>query len=101
MRYVKRYLHSDGRMIVAEVSKSPARDKAGKTLYFIISERDITEERMLTAQLSHQALHDPLTGLANRALLDDRLAQAHSRIMRQNGSRRALTARPRRLQRRQ
>ena len=84
-RYVKRYLHRDGRTIIAEVSKSPARDKTGKTLYFIISERDITEERMLTAQLSHQALHDPLTGLANRALLDDRLAQAHSRIMRQGG----------------
>jgi diguanylate cyclase (GGDEF)-like protein/PAS domain S-box-containing protein len=84
-RYVKRYLHKDGRMIVAEVSKSPARDKTGKTLYFIISERDITEERLLTAQLSHQALHDPLTGLANRTLLDDRLAQAHSRIVRQNG----------------
>ncbi|MGB8197839.1 MAG: EAL domain-containing protein [Acidimicrobiales bacterium] len=84
-RYVKRYLHKDGHMIVAEVSKSPARDKTGKTLYFIISERDITEERMLTAQLSHQALHDPLTGLANRTLLDDRLAQAHSRIIRQNG----------------
>jgi diguanylate cyclase (GGDEF)-like protein/PAS domain S-box-containing protein len=83
--YVKRYLHKDGRMIIAEVSKSPARDKTGKTLYFIISERDITEERMLTAQLSHQALHDPLTGLANRALLDDRLAQAHSRILRQGG----------------
>src|SRR3984957_3718492 len=85
VRYVKRYLHSDGRMIVAEVSKSPARDKTGKTLYFIISERDITEERLLTAQLSHQALHDPLTGLANRALLDDRLAQAHSRIIRHDG----------------
>ncbi|MGD0691468.1 MAG: PAS domain S-box protein [Acidimicrobiales bacterium] len=85
VRYVKRYLHSDGRMIVAEVSKSPARDKAGKTMYFIISERDITEERTLTAQLSHQALHDPLTGLANRALLDDRLAQAHSRVLRQDG----------------
>jgi Amt family ammonium transporter len=85
VRYVKRYLHKDGQMIIAEVSKSPARDKTGKTLYFIISERDITEERMLTAQLSHQALHDPLTGLANRALLDDRLAQAQSRILRQGG----------------
>lgn len=85
VRYVKRYLHRDGRMIIVEVSKSPARDRAGKTMYFIISERDITEERMLTAQLSHQALHDPMTGLANRALLDDRLAQAHSRILRQGG----------------
>jgi diguanylate cyclase (GGDEF)-like protein/PAS domain S-box-containing protein len=85
VKYVKRYLHSDGRLIVAEVSKSPARDEAGKTLYFIISERDITEERKLTAQLSHQALHDPLTGLANRALFDDRLSQAHARVMRQGG----------------
>lgn len=85
MKYVKRYLHSDGRLIVVEVSKSPARDEAGKTLYFIISERDITEERKLTAQLSYQALHDPLTGLANRALFDDRLSQAHSRVMRHGG----------------
>lgn len=85
IRYVKRYIHKDGRLIVAEVSKSPARDESGKTLYFIISERDITEERMLTAQLSHQALHDPLTGLANRALFDDHLEQAHSRILRRGG----------------
>ncbi len=85
VKYVKRDLHSDGRLIGAEVSKSPARDESGNTLYFIISERDITEERKLTAQLSHQALHDPLTGLANRALFDDRLSQAHSRIMRQGG----------------
>lgn len=84
-RYVKRYLHKDGRMIIAEVSKSPARDKLGNTAYFIISERDITEERLLTAQLSHQALHDPLTGLANRTLFDDRLSQTHLRIMRQGG----------------
>ena len=77
--YVKRYLYEDGRVIVAEVSRSPARDAEGKTMYFIISERDITEERVLSAQLSHLALHDPLTGLANRALFDDRLAQAHAR----------------------
>jgi PAS domain S-box-containing protein len=49
LRYVKRYLHKDGRVIVAEVSRSPARDAEGKTMYFIISERDITEERVLTA----------------------------------------------------
>jgi diguanylate cyclase (GGDEF)-like protein/PAS domain S-box-containing protein len=85
VRYVKRYLHKDGRVIVAEVSRSPARDAQGKTMYFIISERDITEERALTAQLSHLALHDPLTGLANRALFDDRLEQAHSRVLRQGG----------------
>jgi diguanylate cyclase (GGDEF)-like protein/PAS domain S-box-containing protein len=84
-RYVKRYLHKDGRVIVVEVSRSPALDEAGKTLYFVISERDITEEQALSVQLSHQALHDPLTGLANRALFDDRLAQAHARAQRHKG----------------
>jgi diguanylate cyclase (GGDEF)-like protein/PAS domain S-box-containing protein len=84
-RYTKRYLRKDGRVIFVEVSRSPARDAQGKTMYFIISERDITEERALTARLSHQALHDPLSGLANRALFLDRLAQAHARIVRQGG----------------
>jgi len=58
-RYVKRYLRKDGRIIYVEVSRSPARDAEGHTLYFVISERDITEERVLTEELSHQALHDP------------------------------------------
>ena len=84
-RYVKRYLRKDGRVIDVEVSRSPARDADGKILYFVFSERDITEERALAAQLSHQALHDPLTGLANRALFEDRLAQAHGRVVRQGG----------------
>jgi diguanylate cyclase (GGDEF)-like protein/PAS domain S-box-containing protein len=85
VRYVKRYLRKDGRIIVSEVSRSPARDASGKILYFVSSERDITEERALAEQLSHQALHDSLTGLANRALFEDRLTQAHARIARQGG----------------
>ncbi len=85
VRYVKRYQRKDGRVIVSEVSRSVARDASGRTLYFVASERDVTEERALTAQLSHQALHDPLTGLANRTLFDDRLAQAHARITRNGG----------------
>jgi diguanylate cyclase (GGDEF)-like protein/PAS domain S-box-containing protein len=85
MRYIKRYLRKDGRIIVSEVSRSPARDSTGKILYFVSSERDITEERALAEQLSHQALHDSLTGLANRALFEDRLTQAHARIARQGG----------------
>ena len=61
------------------------RNGGERSVDFIISERDITEERVLTAQLSHLALHDPLTGLANRALFDDRLAPARARVVRQGG----------------
>jgi len=85
VRYVKRYLHKDGHVLVAEVSRSAARDADGNALYYVFSERDITEERALSAQLSHQALHDSLTGLANRTLFDDRLSQAHATIVRKGG----------------
>ena len=82
-RYGKRFLHKNGRIVVAEVSICAARDEAGVAINFISSVRDITEERALAAQLSYQALHDPLTGLANRALFDDRLVQARSRTARE------------------
>lgn len=81
-RYVKRYLRKDGRLIVVEVLRSPARDEEGNILYNVISERDITDERTLADQLSHQALHDTLTGLSNRALFNDRLEQARSKMSR-------------------
>ena len=43
------------------------------------------EHRQLTRRLSYQAQHDPLTGLPNRALLEDRLRQALTLARRQGG----------------
>src|SRR5205085_2091313 len=44
------------------------------------------ERKRLEAQLSHRALHDPLTGLPNRALFLDRLGVALDRSRRNNAS---------------
>jgi len=46
----------------------------------VIDSRDITERKRLEAKLEHQALHDDLTGLANRALFRDRTDHALARL---------------------
>jgi diguanylate cyclase (GGDEF)-like protein/PAS domain S-box-containing protein len=43
---------------------------------------DTSEQKRLEAQLLHDALHDPLTGLANRALFQERVARALGRLRR-------------------
>lgn len=43
------------------------------------------ERKRLETALAHQALHDPLTGLANRALFRDRLERALRRARRSDG----------------
>jgi diguanylate cyclase (GGDEF)-like protein len=45
----------------------------------------IASREAFELQLSHQALHDPLTGLANRALLVERLDDSLARVRRQDG----------------
>jgi diguanylate cyclase (GGDEF)-like protein/PAS domain S-box-containing protein len=47
---------------------------------------DITQRKRVEEQLLHAALHDDLTGMANRALFLDRLRQAVSRARRQSTS---------------
>jgi diguanylate cyclase (GGDEF)-like protein/PAS domain S-box-containing protein len=47
---------------------------------------DVTDRKILEDQLQHQAFHDPLTGLANRALFADRVEHALARSGRSRGS---------------
>ena len=49
---------------------------------FVLTCHDVTERRALEQQLSYQAFHDSLTGLANRALFRDRLEHAIARTAR-------------------
>jgi diguanylate cyclase (GGDEF)-like protein/PAS domain S-box-containing protein len=45
----------------------------------VLNSRDVTARRSLEKELNHQAFHDTLTGLANRALFLDRLSHAMDR----------------------
>jgi diguanylate cyclase (GGDEF)-like protein/PAS domain S-box-containing protein len=48
----------------------------------VVTARDVTERRALEDQLTHQAYHDSLTGLANRVLFTDRITHALERGLR-------------------
>ena len=71
----------DGTAFPAEIRFGLLGEAAGRRLALSIA-RDITGRRALEEGLSHQALHDPLTGLPNRALLMDRLEHAVARAHR-------------------
>jgi diguanylate cyclase (GGDEF)-like protein/PAS domain S-box-containing protein len=48
----------------------------------VLTIRDVSGRRALEDQLRHQAFHDPLTGLSNRALFVDRVEHALNRVRR-------------------
>jgi diguanylate cyclase (GGDEF)-like protein/PAS domain S-box-containing protein len=52
----------------------------------VLNSRDVSERKAFEQQLQHQAFHDPVTGLANRALFGERVRHAVARTRReQNG----------------
>ena len=56
--------------------KKPIHDASGKPLYLICMTIDITERKQSEQRIMEMATHDALTGLPNRNLLRDRIAQA-------------------------
>jgi diguanylate cyclase (GGDEF)-like protein/PAS domain S-box-containing protein len=61
---------------VVDVSAAPIRNPAGVVTGTILIARDVTHARQVVRELSHQATHDALTGLVNRAAFERRLTQA-------------------------
>jgi diguanylate cyclase (GGDEF)-like protein/PAS domain S-box-containing protein len=72
-----RHLLRDGRVIDVETTVHTL-PFAGRPAA-LVAAKDVTEQRALEDQLRHQAFHDPLTGLANRALFRDRVEHALAR----------------------
>ena len=78
----KRFIHKLGHEVWTLLSVSRVRDLETKLPRFIFQIQDITNRKRAEAQLLHDAFHDGLTGLPNRALFVDHLNLAIARSLR-------------------
>lgn len=72
---VIRNYRRDGTTFWNDLYISPVRDETGDVTHFIGVQNDISTQKEYQSQLAYNASHDALTGLSNRTLLEDRLAQ--------------------------
>lgn len=75
-RVEKRFSRPDGGRVWTEMIVSLVRGENGLPLYQVAMIEDVTDRKLLQERLHHQAMHDPLTGLPNRALFLERLGAA-------------------------
>ncbi|HST80223.1 MAG TPA: EAL domain-containing protein [Kineosporiaceae bacterium] len=75
-RTEKRYLHKDGHIVWTNLSVSLVRGADDEPVFQVAVMEDVTERHQLQEQLLHEATHDSLTGLPNRALFLQQLDAA-------------------------
>jgi diguanylate cyclase (GGDEF)-like protein/PAS domain S-box-containing protein len=71
----KRFIRKGGSFVHTHLTVTCQRKPNGTVDYVIASLDDITERKRMEEQVRQIAFYDPLTGLPNRRLLDDRLSQ--------------------------
>jgi diguanylate cyclase (GGDEF)-like protein/PAS domain S-box-containing protein len=68
-------MRKDGSRFICDVVLRLARNPDGSTLGWVSTIRDVSRRHDYEAELERLATHDPLTGLANRRLFEQRLEQ--------------------------
>ncbi len=81
-----RVVRPDGEVRSVCTQYEVLRDESGRPTRMVGTVHGITERKALEERLEHQAFHDSLTGLPNRALLMDRLGHALARVERHEKS---------------
>ena len=74
----------DGSFYPEEQTITPVRDDQGRISHFVAIKQNITERKTAEAEIHNLAYYDALTGLPNRRLFRDRLAQALAAARRSN-----------------
>lgn len=67
----QKYLRADGHAVWVVLDTALVRSASGLPDHFVVQVRDSTESRLQAEMLTHRAMHDPLTGLANRTLMQE------------------------------
>lgn len=78
-----RIARPDGKTVQVEVRCSDRRQDS-TVGGLVLTLRDVTERRELESTLTHLAFHDPLTGLPNRLLFQDRIGHALAQVRRED-----------------
>lgn len=68
--------HKDGSLFWESASISPITDMHGEISHFVAVKENITDKKAMLEQLEHMARFDMLTGLSNRRMFLERLAQS-------------------------
>lgn len=71
--FTVRNLRRNGMPFWNQLSLAPVKDEDGGITHYTAIMKDVSEKKEHERQLAYQATHDVLTGLANRALLEDHL----------------------------
>ena len=66
-------IQENGKQLNIKYNVAPVLDRSGGVMGSVIVLHDVTEALLMTERLSHQATHDSLTGLINRAEFDHRI----------------------------
>jgi diguanylate cyclase (GGDEF)-like protein/PAS domain S-box-containing protein len=71
---LKRLVHADGHAVFGLLHVGIIRNSAGGIQSIVAQINDMTQRKRAEDRLAHRAMHDPLTELPNRTLLEELLA---------------------------